>query len=194
MKPNLKEASTLRGVADAPASPFDADGLFVDDPGAMTLASGRKVNPLTITRDDVVITDIARSLSRQCRYNGHVGGFLSVARHSLWVCEHLRAEGRDDLALCGLLHDAAEAYLGDMIRPLKMGELGSGYLAVEEKVEAVIADRFGLPFPWPSEVRDADNYVLINIELDYARWEWNTTPADDEALFLAKFDRLWQAS
>ncbi|MCU1488265.1 MAG: oligoribonuclease [Actinomycetia bacterium] len=182
------------GFVGAPtANDPDADdelGLVRRDPGLIRLISGKLVNPLHLHVDDVDINDIAHALARQCRYNGHVGGFLSVARHSIWVAEHLLVGGHPDHALVGLLHDAAEAYLGDMVRPLKYGAVGREYLVVEAKVEAVVADRFGLPWPMPDLVSEADNFILTHVEKPSARSAWFSTPDEDAADFLALFHRL----
>lgn len=171
---------------------LDADGLFLADVGAMTLVSGLRVNPLTMRPSDVDIIDIAHALARQCRYNGHCGGYLSVARHSLWVSGRVVEMGQPDLALTALLHDAAEAYLGDMIRPLKRGEIGTAYREAEHRVESAVAAHFGLDYPMPSPVLEADNYVLLNVELsgEEARWNWWSSIEEDQADFLAEFVRL----
>lgn len=68
--------------------------------------------------EDVRLEDLAHSLAHQCRYNGHCSEFYSVAEHSLRMAAALEPEGAK-IALIALLHDAAEAYLGDMVRPLK---------------------------------------------------------------------------
>lgn len=182
------DGTPRRGLSTDPD--LDADGLFKDDGAAMSLASGRRVNPLRMTADDVHVEDIAHALARLCRFNGHVGGFLSVARHSLWVADHLRLHGHPDLALVGLLHDASEAYLGDMIRPMKRSPLGASFREAEAIVEATIAEHFGLPHPLPDPVIVADTYVLLNRELDDARWNWTSTPDRDEAEFLGEYARL----
>src|ERR1700683_336889 len=77
--------------------------------------SGRRFYVLDPRPSDVRIEDIAHSLSLQCRFNGHVKNFYSVAQHSVLVSE--RCDPAD--ALYGLLHDASEAYIGDMSAPLK---------------------------------------------------------------------------
>jgi hypothetical protein len=171
---------------------LDEHGLFTDDQAKMTLTSGRRVNPLHLQPVDIFVDDIAHALARQCRYNGHVGGYLSVARHSIWVAERLIDLGRRDLALAGLLHDAGEAYLGDMIRPLKHGDMGASYRVVEERVDAAIAEQFNLPHPLPDEVLAADTFVLLEVELggEQQRWRWTSTVDVDTIDFLALFDRL----
>lgn len=177
-----------------PEGPLDRHGLHIDSPGSMTTFTGLRVDPLNMEPEDVDILDIAHALSRQCRYNGHTGGFLSVARHSIWVAQRLQEKGfARRSVLTGLLHDAAEAYLGDMIRPLKHGELGEGYKVVELALERVIADTFGLYFPLPERILEADRWVLMQIELprpNGARHTWDSTPMRDELAFLTMFDRL----
>jgi hypothetical protein len=174
-------------------SELDAEGLYKADPGRMTLASGRQVNPLALAPEDIDIWDIATALSRQCRYNGHTHGHLSVARHSIWVSNTLAGWGFDSQTqLAGLLHDAAEAYLGDMIRPLKQGELGKAYLDAEKGVEAKIALRFGIIYPFHESIHRADMHVLNEVELgpDGARWTYHGIVVADRAEFMNRFRTL----
>lgn len=175
---------------------LDAQGLHVSKPGSIRTWTGQRVDPLEMAPEEVSIEDIARALSRQCRYNGHVGGFLSVARHSVMVSEHLEPCGRT-AALWGLLHDAAEAYLGDLVRPLKHGDFGHAYLEAEERVERVIAEAFDLPYPMPDYVKDADNFVLNEFELgsgadarDGMRDTYQGDPDEDERAFLDAYASL----
>jgi len=170
---------------------LDKDGLHDHAKGSITTATGKTVDPLNLKPEDVDILDIARALSRQCRYAGHVGGFLSVARHSIWVSEVLPQH----LRLAGLLHDAAEAYLGDLIRPLKHSVFGTAYLEMEEKVERVIFEKFGLSYPLDPAVADADNRVLIERELGRSgfvgeRDRWDGDYDIDEHQFLSLFNEL----
>lgn len=200
---------------------LDADGLHTDDPGFISTTYGDRINPLTATADQIHVSDIAHALARQCRYNGHVGGYLSVARHSVWVMERVEEQGKvlterwmkivnlgllpsecgmhseiptatAQLRMTALLHDAAEAYIGDMVRPLKHGPMGEAHMLAEARLEEAIAERFELPFPFPDEIKDADNYVLLQRELggEKARWTWTTTPDEDEQAFLLAYRRL----
>lgn len=168
---------------------LDRAGLFVDAPSSVSLWSGQRMDPLNPHFDDFRIDDIAHALARQCRYNGHVTHYLSVARHSVWVSEALDGTGHE---LWGLLHDAAEAYIGDMVRPLKHHESMAGFTAIESVIERSIADAFDLPWPMPAEVREADRLVGV-IEHGGGnpyRWWWNSTPEMDEARFLDRYHEV----
>lgn len=121
--------------------------------------TGRKVFPLDMTTDDVVIMDIAHALSNQCRFAGHTDTFYSVAEHSVLVSHFLP----DELKLWGLLHDASEAYLVDIPRPIK--KLLPAYLEIEERVQSVIAERYGLQMPIPAEVKRIDQAILTDERL-----------------------------
>lgn len=113
-------------------------------------------NPLAPTVDMVNIASIARALSNQCRFNGHVREFFSVAQHCVMVsmfCDEIDA-------LWGLLHDASEAYIVDIPRPLKRSEHFSGYMLLEAGVMAVVCEKFGLPKLMPESVVVADDLIL----------------------------------
>lgn len=102
----------------------------------------------------VSIHDIASGLSNACRFAGQCNGFYSVAEHSVYVSQVLPPH----LQLYGLLHDAAEAYVGDVTAPLK--SLLMNYKLIEERVQKAILERFGLrDFP-RSEIKEADLRML----------------------------------
>lgn len=121
-------------------------------------ASGEDFWFLNPAPETILIEDIAAALSKICRYTGHCRHFYSVAQHSV-IVSHLVPE---EQALEGLLHDASEAYLGDMSAPLKR-QLPE-YQEIEGIVESAIAKKFGLMYNldlgWPSAVKRADIQVL----------------------------------
>ncbi len=82
----------------------------------METYTGLIVDPLNIHPDQIVIEDIAHALAFQCRFNGHCREFYSIAQHSILMALKFT---NTVMQLYGLFHDAAEAYLGDMISPLK---------------------------------------------------------------------------
>jgi hypothetical protein len=112
--------------------------------------SGKHFHFLSPSPDEIDIHDIAYALSNLCRYTGHCSSFYSVAEHSVYVASLLPSE----LRLAGLLHDAAEAYLGDVNSPLK--RLLPDYKKIEKRVEEAIANKFKLPFPHPTGIKHAD--------------------------------------
>jgi hypothetical protein len=168
---------------------LDHEGLHAGATSAISTISGRRVDPLNAKPEDISIYEIAHSLSRTCRYNGHVGKFLSVARHSLWVSARLQTWGHDaTMQLWGLLHDASEAYLGDMVKPLKHDPSMVKFVEAEDALEAVIAQAFNLPFPMPAEVKEADRFVTVEVELGMRlRDTHNSTYDDDYHLFMPRY-------
>lgn len=121
----------------------------------------------------ITIEDIAAGLSRVCRYGGQLPDHIplySVAQHSVLVSLIVPLED----AMCGLLHDAAEAYTGDMVKPLK--QLCPDFHAVEVRVEHAIADTFGLPYELPPSVKRADLIALSTEKRDLTPARRHTWP------------------
>ncbi len=104
--------------------------------------------------------DIAHSLAHLCRFNGHTREFYSVAQHSCLVADLVPAEHK----LAALLHDATEAYLGDMTRPLK--EWMPYYRGFEDVIWGRICERFGLEIGLPASVHQADLIALTTERRD----------------------------
>lgn len=107
-------------------------GLFV------STYSGRQFYPLAPAAAQIEIEDIAHGLAYQCRFNGQTRHFYSVAQHSLIVANLVPAQLRH----AALLHDAAEAYMGDMVKPLK--QLFPLFSQIEARVMAAIGLRYGI--------------------------------------------------
>jgi 5'-deoxynucleotidase YfbR-like HD superfamily hydrolase len=130
---------------------------YTDRKGSfMFTITGNPFWPFDPRLEDLNIETIAHHLSLQCRYNGAISKFYSVAEHSVYVSRLCKPED----ALEGLLHDASEAYIGDLTRPLKrMSSLGDPFKAIELELEKVISKRFQLAYPWPESVKYADDAV-----------------------------------
>lgn len=119
----------------------------------MRTISNIKIDFLNPTVDMINIEDIAQGLSMQARYNGHCLGFYSVAQHSVMVSRLVPKR----LEKAALLHDAAEAYCGDVVKSLK--ELLPDYQKIYANFEKVIAEKYQVDFshPW---IKDADMVAL----------------------------------
>lgn len=90
-----------------------------DDAWILTF-TGRRAWPLDPRPEDICIEDIAHALALTCRFTGHCREFYSVAQHSVLVSHYVSDQGGDaGLQLAALLHDASEAYLPDVARPIK---------------------------------------------------------------------------
>ncbi len=130
---------------------------------------GRQIYPFDLRPEDVDVEEIAHSLAHLCRFNGHCREFYSVAQHSYLVASQLPPE----LALAGLLHDATEAYCGDMIRPIKRDL--PAYTEMEAGIWRAIAGAFGLLVDLPPEVKIADTRMLQTERRDLLAphaWAW----------------------
>lgn len=167
----------------------------------MQTFTGRQFYPLAPEVDDIDIADIAHALSLICRYGGHVDRFYSVAEHCVLVSQSVPAHD----AMWGLLHDAAEAYVGDMVRPLKHHM--PDYRLIEDRLLRVIAEHFGMKgASFSASVKDADNRILLTeraalMSAPPVAWQQDglqpldvevrgLAPADAEALFLAQFEAV----
>ena len=105
--------------------------------------SGVSFSPLSPCTENIDPRDIAHALSYMCRANGHFRSFYSVAQHCLACEEEARLRGYTrEVRLACLLHDASEAFISDITRPVKR-QL-SEYKAIEKRLQDVIYRRFGL--------------------------------------------------
>lgn len=119
--------------------------------------SGLCLDVLDPRPEQICIQDIARGLAYQCRFTGQTSEFYSVAAHSCLVSLLVSPQN----ALAGLLHDAAEAYINDIPRPVK--PLLHGYKTIEDAITKVIFSVYRLPYPSSPEIRRADA-VAVCIE------------------------------
>jgi 5'-nucleotidase len=139
--------------------------------------TGRRFYPAAPSPEDIDIVDIAHALSMLCRYTGHVKKFYSVAEH----CLHVSREVPPEYALQGLLHDAAEAYVNDLARPMKRQPGMERYKEIEEGIERVIAEKFHIDFPYHESVKVADTRMLYTERRDLltktSDWDkWDDRP------------------
>ena len=127
--------------------------------------SARRFNPCTATAADINIEDIAHALSNYCRFGGHTRHFYSVAQHCC-LC-HDNMPDQPVLRLQALLHDATEAYMGDVVKPLKL--VLEDYQRIEKRLERVIMEAFGLPVALVPQVKLADLTALATEKRDLLR-------------------------
>jgi hypothetical protein len=170
--------------------------------------TGKKFYLLEPRLEDIVIEDIAHSLSQQCRWTGHTIFTYSVAQHS-YYCSLI---GPQNEAFDRLMHDTSESYLGDVSRPLKhFTDAGEAYRKCEKVVQEAIAHRFGFSVIEPPSVKLADNLLLyaerdqlMNLNFEEAE-DWSSygteyvapvieqwTPKQAEANFLYQFEKLYK--
>lgn len=120
--------------------------------------TGHAFDVLNPDPSSIYIEDIAHALSNVCRYTGHTRKFYSVAQHSVIVSEVVPTWA----AFIGLMHDATEAYIADLARPVKRIEgLGEAYRQVEERLHLAITTRFGIHPVIPPVVHRVDSEVLL---------------------------------
>jgi hypothetical protein len=147
------------------------------------------------------IETIAHALSHLCRFTGHTSSFYSVAQHSVLVSRLVPRH----MQLAGLLHDATEAFVGDMTKPLK--DMFPEFRRIEKNIENAICRQYGLPCPMPPEIKRADLILLATEKRDLmphvdTQWRylegidamkekitpWPPVMAKEK--FLARFDEL----
>ena len=173
--------------------------------------SGLWFDPRYAEPKDILIEDIAHSLSLLCRFMGHCRCFYSVAQHSVIVSEILEAKGYSkEIILGGLLHDAHEAYLSDMVSPVK--KIFPEYQIISETIQNLIDNKFGHPLLTDEDykaIKEADmscfNAEVRDLLLHQEGWQWLKEvspyektiiplyPEKAEKKFLERFWRLYSA-
>jgi len=171
-------------------------------------ASGRWVDPLAPVVEHLVVEDVAHALAQLARFGGHgrlsdEGFSWTVALHSVEVARRLERAGHPrEVVRCGLMHDATEAYLVDVPRPVK-ARLPE-YRAVEDGLWRALATRFSLPAVIPPAVHQADTEQLYVEAVHFMNADgWDVpaalrseprpsvlSPSAARGLFLAEFARL----
>lgn len=172
---------------------------------ALRTSTGRLVWPLEPRVEDIAIGDIARALSQVCRFGGHTDQFYSVAQHSVSVSLAVPRE----IGLWALLHDASEAYLGDVPSPIKYTETFAAYREAEARLQTLIFETFGLFGSMPDAVKEADRRLLaaeirdLTAAMDYDAWAaraqaWPVIvplqPRHAERAFMRRFHSLLESA
>lgn len=152
--------------------------VHASDDGVFNTQSGLLVDINNPTADMINTGDIAHALSNTCRFNGHTSDFYSVAQHSLLVAVLAPKE----LRLEALLHDASEAYLGDVIKPLK-NILGKTYTDLEDRFMEVIINKYGLDKQKLDSIKAYDKEAL---ELEHDVFFKNSVGSCNKLLHLMK--------
>lgn len=157
-------------------------------PRCIRTFSGKYINVFEPTEEMIDIIDIAHSLSKQCRFGSHLARHYSVAQHCVGATQLIRGEYEFD----ALMHDASEAYLGDICKPIKM-EL-TQYNEIENTLMIAIAKKFKFRWPMPKEVEIVDKRMLeiewenlmINDKPDFICWDQQVA----KDCFLETFQRI----
>lgn len=145
----------------------------------------RTIDLATFTAAEVEITDIVKPLSQLCRFTGHTNRFYSVAEHSV-RCSWLVPEG---FALEALLHDAHEAYIGDIATPMK--HLVPALFDVERRVDSLVREAFKLPPVMSETVRAADRQMLLLEARELMGADFGAPDVERRGMLYAAKDMGW---
>lgn len=170
----------------------------------MQTFTGIRFYPLDPRPEEIDSADIAHALSLLCRYGGHVDRFYSVAEHCILMSRAVHPE----FALAALLHDATEAYVCDVPRPLKR-QL-AGYREIEDAVWLASCARFGVDPKLPDPVKEADHRILLTERdalMPNTRYSWEVdeleplpvtitgmAPYDAEHMYLERLAQLTEGT
>lgn len=137
--------------------------------------------------ESICIEDIAHALAQTARFAGHLKRFYSVAQHSVLMAENVS----EDFKLEALLHDASEAYLGDMPSPFK--RMMPEYKQHEIRLMKVIAGKYNIPFPLSGHVKYWDKQILqiewdcfVECNSNYIIHPWSIDDAEQRFLEMYK--------
>lgn len=135
--------------------------------------TGKLVNPFSLACSDIDIRDIAHALSNMCRFNGHVKDFYSVGQHSTLMARWCEDQSCPApwLTRRALLHDASEAYIADLVRPVKHRPEMKPYRVLETSIQKCVYTWAGLTYPDPDWLHILDNRMLRTEQRDFMERE-----------------------
>ena len=170
----VPDRDSLTRVTTSPDDTPPAAGPYLQT------VSGRWVNPFEPDPGQLDAGDIARALANQCRFGGHTRVFYSVAQHCVIVSRVVEERGGDiEDVFAALMHDAGEAYLGDMPHPLKhRSALGAAFRAAEARLEEAIRYRFRIKANVP-EVKRVDRALLATERRAFSAEVWHWPELED---------------
>lgn len=186
--------------------------VYSNQPEYIRTASGRKLYPFSPREEDISVEDITIGLSHTCRYGGQTPRYYSVAEHCVRVCEVLDRFASGSFLFEGLLHDASEAYLGDIQRPIK--KWLDEYKEVERIVTSEVERKLGLEsseqatsivhwadnlvmhaefvsfFGEETHVEDFGTFPSDRVKALAGEWELGWSPEKARSEFMDHFERL----
>lgn len=175
--------------------------------------SGKEFDVYSPDLNDICIEDIAHALAYTGRYGGHTNYFYSVAQHCVLMTNHIQQQswydkvGHKWLAQWALLHDAAEAYVGDLPRPIKRAFPDNAFKNMENVVMSAIQEKFRLSGEEPALIKELDHNIVADeaMQLFQKMPSWVTwftkvgiiideawSPDKAEMRFLAKYRELFE--
>jgi len=144
--------------------------------GKFETYSGIEIDILNPTIDMICIEDIAYGLANICRFGGQIDNHYSVAKHSIYVARLCPDLPPNDLKLVGLMHDASEAYLGDVVKPIKH-LFGKMYSELEERYMRLIFEKYNLDYDKLALIKKYDK-IALEEEQQYFRRDSRTCTVD----------------
>lgn len=163
--------------------------------GCINTLSGKYIDLINPNVDDIDIIDIISGLSKKPHYSGQTNDFFSISQHSIYVSRLIECDSPRDykLQLAGLLHDASEAYLGDMVSPIK--SYLPTFKVIEDRLQECIFEKYNLDVELMKKIKPYDKYVL---KLEYMAFYLNRpelikeywSPAVAEFYFQKRFNTL----
>lgn len=174
---------------------------YITVPPIAETAGGRQVHLGQPEKDSIAIDDIAHHLALTNRFNGATCQPVSVAYHSFWVADYLYHQTHDaGLALHGLLHDAHEAYLGDLTYPVKcMPAIAKPFANVANLVQASIEQALGLCPPTAAQQEEVKKADALSLAIEARLFMpsqgsgWAVSTLDVEPLLKSFKPSTWQS-